>query len=107
MSTQQKDPTRIKTTTEIKLPGPLALRFNSVQVAPRARKPRQLLALLLLNIEHFVPASYLLHGLWDDSPPVSAVTTLQTYILQLRNSLGELDGMAARDVLVTMDGGYM
>lgn len=36
-----------------------------------------------------MPVSYLLNGLGGDQSPRSATTTLQTYVLQLRNSLVE------------------
>lgn len=107
MPAREKDSTDIGPMTEIRVLGPLMLRINSRTITPHARKPRQLLALLLLNIDRFVPVPYLLNGLWGDQPPRSAVTTLQTYILQLRNSLSDIDGIDARDVLVTMDGGYL
>lgn len=107
MSTRPKDQADTDSIADIRILGPLLLRLGSETVTPRARKPRQLLALLLLNIDRFVPVSYLRHGLWDDTPPNSAITTLQTYILQLRHSLGDTHGIDARDVLVTMDGGYM
>lgn len=107
MAAQEEENVRPQPTTEIRLLGPLQLRFDSVIATPRARKPRQLLVLLLLRINRFVPISYLLRGLWDDSPPRSATTTLQTYVLQLRNSLGKQPERGAKDILITMDGGYM
>lgn len=107
MPVREKGSEEIGPMTEIRVLGPLMLRINSRTITPHARKPRQLLGLLLLNIDRFVPVSYLLKGLWGDQPPRSAVTTLQTYVLQLRNSLSDIDGIDARDVLVTMDGGYL
>ncbi|WP_246273882.1 AfsR/SARP family transcriptional regulator [Phytohabitans houttuyneae] len=48
--------------------------------------------------------------LWGTSPPISAQTTLQTYVLQVRKCLGRLLGAAvsevAKRVLVTVPGGY-
>jgi DNA-binding SARP family transcriptional activator len=92
---------------DIRVLGPLTLRIGAAEVTPRARKPRQLLALLLLNANRFVSTPYLLRGLWGDTLPHSAMTTLQTYVLQLRNKLSENGAFPAKDILITMDGGYL
>ncbi len=73
-------------------------------------KPRQLLALLLLNEPHRVSTNSLITELWDDTPPPQAMTTLQTHIFYLRKEfaqkLGVSRGVIARDLLRTRDGGY-
>jgi DNA-binding SARP family transcriptional activator len=49
--------------------------------------------------------------IWGTEPPASALTTLQTYILQLRRRLGTAMGPdalgTAKDVLATRHGGYV
>ncbi|MDI1463879.1 AfsR/SARP family transcriptional regulator [Catellatospora sp. KI3] len=75
-----------------------------------APKPRKALALLLMHADRVVPTDLLFTELWDDEPPASAQTTLQTYILQIRRMLARtfaLDPAAvARDLLVTASDGY-
>ncbi|WP_158852612.1 AfsR/SARP family transcriptional regulator [Saccharothrix deserti] len=75
-----------------------------------AGKPRQLLALLLLNEPHRVSTGSLITELWDDTPPQRAMTTLQTHVFYLRKEfarqLGVTASVIARDLLQTRDGGY-
>jgi DNA-binding SARP family transcriptional activator len=79
--------------------------------SPTAFKPRQALALLLLNANRTVPVAEFTRELWDERPPSSALTTLQTYILQLRKfvqrALSVTAEVAAKKVLVTVPSGYM
>jgi SARP family transcriptional regulator, regulator of embCAB operon len=70
--------------------GPLMLAEGEHSYVPRARKPRQLLAFLMLNANVRVRASDCVVELWDASPPKSATSTLQTYVLHLRDTLSEL-----------------
>ncbi|MFI5661880.1 BTAD domain-containing putative transcriptional regulator [Streptomyces sp. NPDC051684] len=97
---------------DIEVLGSLSVRENGVPIAPTAPKPRQVLALLALNADHIVPVSTLIEELWDENPPRSARTTLQTYILQLRELItdallrGGDTATSAKDVLVTLPGGY-
>jgi DNA-binding SARP family transcriptional activator len=93
----------------IDLLGPLYARFNGRPVAPSAAKQRQVLALLALNAGRVVTTSMLIEELWGDRPPRSYATTLQTYILQLRNTLAAaLPGdPAARGILSTRQSGYL
>ncbi|MFE7843256.1 BTAD domain-containing putative transcriptional regulator [Streptomyces sp. NPDC057474] len=97
---------------DIEVLGGLSVREHNISITPTAPKPRQVLALLSLHADHVVPVSTLMEELWDDRPPRSARTTLQTYILQLRELIGQAlarDGQetaTAKDVLVTLPGGY-
>ncbi len=104
---------------DIKVLGALAVTENGVSIAPTAPKPRQVLALLALHADRVVPVSALIEELWGVTPPRSARTTLQTYVLQLRELIAvALDGerggahaqgarRTAKEVLVTMPGGYL
>ncbi|HEY8338786.1 MAG TPA: AfsR/SARP family transcriptional regulator [Egibacteraceae bacterium] len=81
------------------------MRAGDEQLTPTRPKPRRVLALLLLNANRVVPRETLIEELWDGEPPQSAVTTVQTYIYQLRNLLGRAPaGGGAR--LETVHGGY-
>jgi SARP family transcriptional regulator, regulator of embCAB operon len=94
---------------ELKVLGPLEAQLNGRAIAPTAGKPRQILAMLALEAGHVVSVPTLIEELWGMRPPRSALTTLQTYIMQLRRlmdaALATGDG-AAKDVLVTRCGGY-
>ncbi|WP_335979377.1 MULTISPECIES: AfsR/SARP family transcriptional regulator [Streptomycetaceae] len=94
-----------------KVLGPLQVDVNGLTVVPTASKPRQILALLALYPGRVVPISTLMEEIWGSNLPASALTTLQTYILQLRRRLGRAMGPdepgTAKDVLVTRYGGYL
>ncbi|MDI3390596.1 AfsR/SARP family transcriptional regulator [Streptomyces sp. B-S-A8] len=105
---------------DIEVLGALSATENGISITPTAPKPRQVLALLALHADRVVPFSTLMEELWGDTPPRSGRTTLQTYVLQLRELIAlalekgepqEAEGAgerrAAKDVLVTMPGGYL
>lgn len=96
---------------EIRVLGPLALSCDGRQLAVTASKPRKVLALLLLNAGFIVPTRALMTEVWGERPPRSASTTLQTYVLQLRRSLGDMLALpastVANDVLITRESGYL
>ncbi|MFF4044699.1 BTAD domain-containing putative transcriptional regulator [Streptomyces sp. NPDC001816] len=97
---------------DINLLGALSVTENGLSVTPTAPKPRQVLALLALHADQMVPVATLIEELWGKNPPRSARTTLQTYVLQLRELIGEALGRGenerctAKDVLATLPGGY-
>jgi DNA-binding SARP family transcriptional activator len=89
--------------------GPLSAQLNGEEVAPSAAKQRQVLALLALNAGRVVTVPTLIEELWGDKPPRSYSTTLQTYVLQLRNALAAAapgDG-SVRQALGTRHCGYL
>jgi DNA-binding SARP family transcriptional activator len=94
---------------DIRLLGPLSVHLNHRPVTPSAAKQRQILALLVLNAGRVATVSTLVEELWGDHPPRSWATTLQTYILQLRNRLAAAAGHArdARRIIATRHGGYL
>lgn len=103
---------------DIEVLGALDVRENGVSVTPTAPKPRQVLALLAVHADRVVPVASLIEELWSARPPRSARTTLQTYVLQLRELIGQAlargaadgpasGGRSAKDVLVTLPGGYL
>ncbi|MFD7554711.1 MULTISPECIES: BTAD domain-containing putative transcriptional regulator [unclassified Streptomyces] len=107
---------------DIEVLGTLAVREQGISVTPTAPKPRQVLAILALHADQVVPVSALIEELWAGTPPRSARTTLQTYVLQLRTLIATAleqsppvegedgDGgrrRTAKDVLVTLPGGYL
>ncbi|HEX6345271.1 AfsR/SARP family transcriptional regulator [Umezawaea sp.] len=74
---------------EFRLLGPLEVRRDGRVVPIRAGKHRALLACLLLNANRVVPIPDLVEALWGDAPPERTRGTLQTYVMRLRQVLGE------------------
>lgn len=104
---------------DIALLGTLAVREQGHSITPTAPKARQVLALLALHADQVVPVPALIEELWAGTPPRSARTTLQTYVLQLRSLIsaalekgqedapGRTGRRTAKDVLLTLPGGYL
>ncbi|MCM9082430.1 AfsR/SARP family transcriptional regulator [Streptomyces spororaveus] len=96
---------------EIKVLGPLTAEACGRSVVPTAAKPRQILSLLAVHANQVLPVPTLMEEIWGHALPRSALTTLQTYILQLRRKLVAAYGVSSaeisRDVLVTRHGGYL
>ncbi|MCO6011010.1 AfsR/SARP family transcriptional regulator [Actinoallomurus purpureus] len=96
---------------EIRILGPLTLSHEGRPLTVTAPKPRKVLTLLLLNAGFIVPTRALMTEVWGEHSPRSASTTLQTYILQLRRSLGAVLDLpapaVAKKVLITCESGYM
>ncbi|RMI36411.1 hypothetical protein EBN88_21610 [Streptomyces triticirhizae] len=90
-----------------------ALTINDVEVAGilTAPKPRSVLAMLMLEPGRAVSTASLIQELWDERPPRSAATTLQTYVLQLRRMFRDIssraDDHSNPDTLVTRVPGYL
>ncbi|WP_328406294.1 AfsR/SARP family transcriptional regulator (plasmid) [Streptomyces sp. NBC_00390] len=75
---------------------------------PSAPKTKQVLALLLLNRNNLVSIPAIIEELWDDKPPASAMTTLQTYVFQLRRLLAEaMPDTSPKEILGTTPNGYV
>lgn len=98
---------------DINVLGPFRVSQSGVPVQLTAVKPRKVFALLALQADQVVPVASLVEEVWDESPPRSVQTTLQTYILQIRQLIAAaLDGdhvklpNGAKSVLVTEPGGY-
>ncbi|MFF2396036.1 BTAD domain-containing putative transcriptional regulator [Nocardia sp. NPDC058114] len=94
----------------IQLLGPLEISIDGHSIVPSANKPRQVLALLAIRCGQVVPVSTLITELWNERPPRSAATTLQTYILHLRSHItaasSDSSEISAKHYLVTDVGGY-
>ncbi|MGP4001292.1 AfsR/SARP family transcriptional regulator [Streptomyces sp. 8N706] len=96
---------------QVQVLGPLRATVKGESIVPTASKPRQILALLALYPGKVLPVATLMEEIWGTEPPPSALTTLQTYILQLRRRIGTAMGPdapgTAKDVLVTRHVGYL
>ncbi|MFF4427902.1 BTAD domain-containing putative transcriptional regulator [Streptomyces sp. NPDC001513] len=76
--------------TEFRLLGPVEAWRGEGQLTIAGRKPRALLAALLLEHGQVVSAETLIDRVWGDSPPDSARTLVQTYVWVLRRALGDV-----------------
>lgn len=93
---------------EIEVLGPFRMNVGRISIIPTAAKTRTLLAVLALSSGRVLPVSVLLEELWGSDRPRSAVTTLQSYVSQLRKTLARV--LPRRDpklVLRTERGGYL
>jgi DNA-binding SARP family transcriptional activator/pimeloyl-ACP methyl ester carboxylesterase len=80
----------------ISLLGPLTVDGEPGEAVLRAAKERSLLGALALSPGQVVGFDSLVDALWGDAPPASARKTLQTYVSNVRRSLGaEVVGTAA------------
>src|SRR4051794_37415504 len=84
--------------------GPLLLRHGETDLVPKAPQAKQLLAFLMMNADSIVLATDCIDELWGPAPPKSAMSTLQTYIAQIRGNCR--DGAGRSDILLTRNLGY-
>lgn len=100
---------------QLGLLGPLMLVRGGRQITPSAPKLRLVLSLLAVQANSVTRVDQLVEELWGESPPPSALTTVQTYIYQLRKllklddrptTLGADDG-PPRPALLSHPGGYI
>src|SRR6185295_5478065 len=80
--------------------GPLEVQAVVDHPALRRRKPRIVLAVLLLHANEVVSTDALIDAVWGDSPPERAKGSLQNYVSHLRKAIGE-------ERLVSEQSGYM
>ena len=73
---------------ELRILGPLEAVAEGRVVDIRGQKQRELLAILAIHANEVVSADRLIDELWGESPPASAVKTLQAYVSRLRKTLG-------------------
>src|ERR1700744_2146083 len=73
---------------QFRILGPIEALVDGNPAALGAPKQRALLAFLLVNRRRVVKADQLIDGLWGESPPASAVQSLQVYVHGLRRALG-------------------
>src|SRR5947208_3179506 len=74
--------------TQFRILGPVEALVDRRPATLGAPKQRALLALVLVNRRRVVTADQLIDGLWGESPPASALQSLQVYVHGLRRALG-------------------
>lgn len=93
---------------EINVLGPFEATIDDESIVPSASKPRQVLAVLALNVGRVVTVAALIEELWCDKVPRSAHSTLHTYVMQLRKCIAQAVPAAdARKILETKHTGYL
>jgi DNA-binding SARP family transcriptional activator len=85
---------------EFRILGPLEVWDEGGEVSLGGRKPRALLALLLLHPNEVVPADRLIDELWGEDSPERAAAALRVNVSRLRKALSQ-------DVLTTRAPGYV
>jgi SARP family transcriptional regulator, regulator of embCAB operon len=90
---------------DISVLGPFDVRRDGVAITPTAGKVRQVFAMLAIRAGQLVTVPALLEELWGADPPLTATSTMQTYILKLRRHI-DRDG-SGKDILMTRHGGYL
>jgi WD40 repeat protein/DNA-binding SARP family transcriptional activator len=86
---------------DFRLLGPIEVLDGETALPLGGPKPRTLLAHLVLDLNHRVPADRLIDSVWGEHPPEAVRNSLQTYVSHLRKVLGpdRLEGRAAGYVL--------
>ncbi len=93
---------------EFRILGPLEVWREGGSLPLGGLKQRSLLALLLLQANQVVSTDRLVHELWGDEPPGTAVTALHGYVSQLRKLIEpEREAGGESRVLVTRPPGYV
>lgn len=73
---------------EFRVLGPLEVTDGAADLTPSAARLCAVLSLFLLRHNQPISANKLIQELWGESPPRSALPTLQTYVYRLRRALG-------------------
>ena len=86
---------------EFRILGEVSLLRDGVALDIGGRRPRAMLALLVVQRGRPVPVESIVDRLWPDEPPDSAVKTIQVYVSRIRAALGP-----ERDRIVSRSGAY-
>lgn len=96
---------------DVRVLGPLEVSVAGFSAVPSANKPSKVLAMLALNVGHVVTAPTLIEEIWDQHPPRTCLSTLQTYVLKVRkkfhDAVVEAGGNPAVDFVLTRRNGYL
>ncbi len=85
---------------EFRILGPLEVAGEDGPLSLGGQKQRAVLALLLLNAGRVVSTDALINALWGETPPRTASTSLQNFVVGLRKLLGP-------ETLDTLPPGYL
>jgi len=87
---------------ELGVLGPFRVRVDGHDVALGGHRQRSLLAILALRVNEVVSTDRLADELWAESPPATALHTIQVFVSRLRSALGP-----AGERLITRAPGYL
>ena len=85
---------------EYRILGPIEAAVDGNPVQLGGRRPRAILALLLLQARRVVSTARLIEEVWPEGPPETADNLVQGYVSELRKGLG-------RDAIETRHPGYL
>src|SRR6476646_4193256 len=88
---------------EFKILGPLEVVEGDRQIPLGGRKPRALLAVLILRRRQIVAVDELIEAVWGDEAPKTADHSVQVYVSELRKALDTPD---TSTIVVRRDPGY-
>jgi predicted ATPase/DNA-binding SARP family transcriptional activator len=74
---------------EFRVLGPMEVLTGGRPIELSARRPRTLLAALLLRAGEVVPADALVETVWGGAAPASSASVLRMYVTQVRRALGD------------------
>ncbi|WP_336159378.1 AfsR/SARP family transcriptional regulator [Amycolatopsis sp. VC5-11] len=81
---------------------------HGTRVTPSPAKVRKVLAMLLMHANRKLSMDAMVYEMWGETPPRSAVVTLQTYVYQLRKVIALSTGIdQAKKLLETTQPGYV
>jgi DNA-binding response OmpR family regulator len=89
---------------DIRMLGPLEVRYRGADVPISAARVRRLLGLLLLSRGRVVSIDRLVDEVWDNDPPDSALAALRVHVSRLRKMLA---AAGLDNLLVTKPTGYL
>jgi DNA-binding SARP family transcriptional activator len=81
--------TKLRLSLEFGILGPLEAVNHGAPVALQAMRERKLLAIMLVHANEVVSTDRLVHELWGDDPPKTAVPALHNAVSRLRKVLGD------------------
>ena len=87
---------------ELGVLGPFRVRVDGHDVALGGHRQGALLAILALRVNEVVSTDRLVDELWAESPPATALHTIQVFVSRLRSALGP-----AGERLITRSPGYL
>ena len=99
-------PTRLAVRMEFRILGPLEVLDEGRRLALGGRKPRALLALLLLHRAETLGTERLIDELWGERPPATAAKSLRVHVSRLRAALSAGSGGRSDELVVTRGHGY-
>ena len=91
---------------ELRILGTLGVLDEGRRLALGGRKPRALLALLLLHRGETLGTERLIDELWGERPPATAAKSLRVHVSRLRGALSAGSGGRSDELVVTRAHGY-